>query len=207
MKNIFLSASIPTSDRDPKYFESADVVAIRDSILALVEFCLRNDTRIIWGGHPAITPLVYQAIHLYNTHDDFSDFHAMDEATVQKHVTIFQSEYYKGKYPKDNEFFHNIRFVRSLGEKKASIDEMRKVMLDSAEFKAAVFIGGMEGVDDEYRMFTERYPEVVCIPVASTGAASEIIYERDKETRGFSDDLLENYAYHSLFHKHLSKLR
>ena len=35
VKNIFLSASVPLEERDPKYFESADVIAIRDAVIAL----------------------------------------------------------------------------------------------------------------------------------------------------------------------------
>ena len=33
LKNIFLSASIPLKERDPKYFDSADIIAIRDSVI------------------------------------------------------------------------------------------------------------------------------------------------------------------------------
>jgi len=35
LKNIFLSASIPLPERDPKYYETADVIAIRDAVIAL----------------------------------------------------------------------------------------------------------------------------------------------------------------------------
>ena len=40
LKNIFLSASIPLPERDAKYFESADIVAIRDAIIALTTVVL-----------------------------------------------------------------------------------------------------------------------------------------------------------------------
>ena len=58
VKNIFLSASVPLPDRDPKYIETADIIAIRDAVIALVTVALPNH-RIIWGGHPSITPLIY----------------------------------------------------------------------------------------------------------------------------------------------------
>ena len=33
---IFLSASMPTKDRDRRFFDSADFIAIRDAVVALV---------------------------------------------------------------------------------------------------------------------------------------------------------------------------
>ena len=57
LKNIFLSASIPLKERDPKYFNSADIIAIRDSVIALATVVLPNH-RLIWGGHPSITPII-----------------------------------------------------------------------------------------------------------------------------------------------------
>ncbi len=35
LKNIFLSASIPLKERDEKYFNTADIIAIRDAVIAL----------------------------------------------------------------------------------------------------------------------------------------------------------------------------
>jgi hypothetical protein len=61
MTNIFLSASIPLPERHPKYYETADLIAIRDAVIALASIALPNH-RIIWGGHPSITPLIYYVI-------------------------------------------------------------------------------------------------------------------------------------------------
>ena len=54
---IFLSASIPMPGRDKIYLESADVIAIRECIKALVAVTIPKFT-LIWGGHPSITPLI-----------------------------------------------------------------------------------------------------------------------------------------------------
>ncbi len=35
LKNIFLSASIPFKERHEKYYNTADIIAIRDSVIAL----------------------------------------------------------------------------------------------------------------------------------------------------------------------------
>lgn len=44
VKNIFLSASVPLEERDPKYFKTADVIAIRDSVIALASAVLANQS-------------------------------------------------------------------------------------------------------------------------------------------------------------------
>jgi hypothetical protein len=57
MINIFLSASVPLPNRDPRFMATADVIAIRDSVKALVTEVVPRGV-IVFGGHPAITPLV-----------------------------------------------------------------------------------------------------------------------------------------------------
>src|SRR6185295_1814556 len=59
---VFLSASVPDPERNGKYFETADNIAIRDAVTALVELVLPV-TRLYFGGHPAITPMVRVSAH------------------------------------------------------------------------------------------------------------------------------------------------
>lgn len=72
-------------------------------------------------------------------------------------------------------------------------------MLSNHKYVAGVFIGGMNGVEDEYNMFKTLQPKAQLIPVASTGAAAKIIYEREKVELMFSDRLESDLAYFSLF--------
>lgn len=65
-----------------------------------------------------------------------------------------------------------------MGNKDLSIKEMRKRMLEDNEFYAGIFIGGMEGVEDEYTMFTQLHPNAKVFPLASTGGAAKIIYDK-----------------------------
>ena len=55
---VFLSASVPLPNRDASFFQTADVVAIREAIKALVLVLLEKNGDLVFGGHPAITPLV-----------------------------------------------------------------------------------------------------------------------------------------------------
>ena len=70
-------------------------------------------------------------------------------------------------------------------------------MLGEHTFAAGIFIGGMEGVEDEYAMFRQQHPNAKVLPVASTGAAAKIVYDgMDPKP---DSRLLDDYAYMALF--------
>src|SRR5262245_6758103 len=56
---VFLSASFP-SGKDGEPYQPYDVGAIADAATAVVRAVLRSGGRIVFGGHPAISPLVLQ---------------------------------------------------------------------------------------------------------------------------------------------------
>jgi hypothetical protein len=72
-------------------------------------------------------------------------------------------------------------------------------MLTEHQFAAGIFIGGMEGIEDEFNLFREFHPQALLLPIASTGAATRIVYN-DYLAREMKNERLENdYAYMSLF--------
>lgn len=214
MKNIFLSASIPLPERHLKYYDTADIIAIRDAVIALATLVLGKH-RIIWGGHPSITPLIYYVIErvLQNKIDDEIESLNSEKQKqvlfdelkkeIAKHVIIYQSLFFKDRFPEDNEKFENIIFTDNCGDIHSSIQMMREKMLSENEFAAAVFIGGMDGIEVEYKMFIERHPEALVIPIASTGAATKIIYDEILPDGMKNERFLRDYGYMSLFQKYL----
>ncbi len=185
IKNIFLSASVPLPERDKKYIETADIIAIRDAVIALTTVILPHH-RLIWGGHPSITPLIYYVMQRLNLN-------------IQEHMTIYQSKFFEKFFPEDNNKFKNIVLTDIIdSDKDKSLQHMRDKMIGDSEFSAGIFIGGMEGVEIEYKMFVEKHPDALVLPIASTGAAAKIIYDnltnKDKI-------LVKEYAYMSLFQK------
>lgn len=185
LKNIFLSASIPLPERDAKYFETADIVAIRDAIIALTTVVLPKH-KLIWGGHPSITPLINYVMEKLGLN-------------IQEHVQIYQSLWFRDKFPEDNNKFENIVFTESLKDIPSSIQLMRERMLFENEYAAAVFIGGMKGIEDEYRMFYEKHRNAILLPIASTGAATRILYDNLLPNQFKNERLLKDYGYMSLF--------
>ncbi|NKI27832.1 hypothetical protein HCG49_14805 [Arenibacter sp. 6A1] len=189
VKNIFLSASIPLPSRDAKYIETADIIAIRDAVIALTTVVLPQH-RIVWGGHPSITPLIYYVMEKL-------------DINIQDHVKLYQSLWFKDSFPQDNNKFENIVFTKKEDSISASIKLLREQMLSENDFSAAVFIGGMDGIEDEYKMFREYHPEAILLPIASTGAATKIIYDNFIPENFKNTRLEKDYGYMSLFQKFL----
>ncbi|HTN18469.1 MAG TPA: hypothetical protein VL092_12345 [Chitinophagaceae bacterium] len=187
LKNIFLSASIPFKERNPKYFDSADIVAIRDAVIALASIVLPKH-RLIWGGHPSITPIIYYVMEKMNLN-------------VQEHVILYQSKFFEHLFPKDNNRFQNVTLTDNLGEMSESIRHMRNRMFQENKFTAAVFIGGMEGIEDEFKMFREFHPDALLLPIASTGAAARIVYDTVLPDNFKNERLVKDYGYMSLLQK------
>src|SRR5581483_2880553 len=98
---ILLSASIPTPDRDAQYFETADVIAIRDCIKALVAAIVPNYA-LVWGGHPSITPMIRLLAEAHPGKSAIDCF------------VLYQSEAFRDKAPRDNAFFRHIIWTNNL---------------------------------------------------------------------------------------------
>lgn len=184
MNNIFLSASIPDPTRNVKYFDSADFIAIRDAVRALATVVIPK-SRLVWGGHPAITPLIRFVVS------------NIMKVNIQEHVTLYQTEFFRKQFPSDNVFFEKVIITKEMEDKDSSLLEMRSRMFNENQFKAAVFIGGMDGIEQEYKLFKEAHPTALILPVGSTGAAAKILY--DKLSSTVDKRLLNDYAYMHLF--------
>jgi hypothetical protein len=213
MKNIFLSASIPLPERHPKYYETADIIAIRDAVIALASSALTQH-RIIWGGHPSITPLIYYVIermliNKLNREDwelplnekEKGLIESQLKGKIQQHVLLYQSLFFKDDFPPENEMFQNVVLTENVGDIHSSIQYMRQKMFSENEFSAAVFIGGMDGIEVEYNMFRKYHPKALILPIASTGAATKIVYDSLVPEEMKNERLLKDYGYMSLFQK------
>ncbi len=184
LKNIFLSASIPFKERHEQYYSTADVIAIRDSVIALSSLVIPK-FRLIWGGHPSITPMIHYVLQKF-------------DIDIQNHVKLYQSKHFEKIFPIENKDFETVEITDDLGDLSASLQLMREKMLGDNDFVAAVFIGGMDGVEVEFELFKKFNPNALLLTIPTTGAAAKILYDNNLET--FRDDRLQNdYGYMSLF--------
>jgi len=183
LNKVFLSASIPYPDRDKKFYDTADIVAIRDAVRALATVVIPK-AHLVWGGHPSITPLIRFVMERM-------------KVDLKKHITLYQSLFFEDKFPPDNFAFENIVLTEKKNSREESLELMRSKLINENEFKVAIFIGGMEGINDEYVMFKKNHPNVLILPIASTGAAARILYEN--QPQNFDIRLKNDYAYMALF--------
>lgn len=83
MGAIFLSASVPLVDRG-KYHETANPFLIQCAVRELIMAVIRQH-KIVWGGHPAITPMIWSIC------EDLG----MD---YSQSVVLYQSKFFQDRY-------------------------------------------------------------------------------------------------------------
>jgi len=182
---VFLSASVPLPSRNPAYFDSANIIAIRDAVRALTIVVVERQIKLVFGGHPAISPMIRLQI-------------AQTGTRVGDRVVMFQSRFFEREFPEDNAAFEQVELVDAVqNDRHKSLQHMREVML-AEPFNAGLFIGGMEGVEEEYNMFQHLQPGIPAFPIASTGAAAAILFERDKDLQRKHPELRDEISYLTL---------
>ena len=161
MGAIFLSASVPEVGREP-YDRDIEPQIIQAAVSALATVVLGRRI-LVWGGHPAITPMLWAS--------------AKDLGVkYRKSVQLFQSQFFEDDFPKENRHFKNVTYVPAVGNsQRRSLTALRRKMLLSQKFDAAVFIGGMDGAIEEHQLFTRLHPGAKCVPVGLSGGAARLI--------------------------------
>lgn len=165
---------------------AGDSVAISAAVAALLEVTLGR-RKLVWGGHPAITPMVWA----------FAESMSIDYG---EWVLLYQSLLFEDDFPNETRKFNNVVFTERIRDDVAdSLAIMRKKMFQENEFQAAVFVGGMRGVIDEFELFVKLAPKAIVLPIASTGgAARELANRLDRDV-----GVLEKRDYVGLLYKRL----
>lgn len=184
---IFLSAGVPDPKRGPQYAKTADTVAITAAVSALVHVTLGRRL-LVWGGQPAITPMIWVVAEGLGI--DYGSW-----------VRLYQSKHFEDEYPADNQRFQNVTYTDDVGhDREHSLLLMRERMFADFDFTAAVFIGGMGGIVQEFELFQQMQPQATLLPVISTGGAVQDIGQR---MGSVPSDLRDDLDYVALFHRHL----
>ena len=187
MSAIFLSASVPLVGRGT-YHETANPFLIQCAVREFVMAVIRRH-KIVWGGHPAITPMIWTICEDLGV--DYS-----------QSVILYQSKFFEDRYPEENKHFQNVVYTEAIpNDRGASLLTMREQMLSREDLVAAVFIGGMEGVEEEHELFRHFHPAARILPVPSPGGAA---LNLAKERGYFVDGELADVDFARLFHTHLT---
>ena len=176
--HVFLSASFPAGKRG-KEFEPYSAGAIADAVSAVVRAVLRNEGKLLFGGHPTITPMVL----LIGC-----------ELEVQDAVDVFQSKWFEGSITEETHRLTEsgvgqIHWTEKRDTQDDSLELMREEMFSFGQPAGAVFVGGMGGIPDEHEMFGRRWPGVPRVPLAAPGGAAANL-----EIEGLPEELAERVA-------------
>ncbi|MEZ8273230.1 hypothetical protein AB6C54_18600 [Vibrio splendidus] len=166
MKEIFLSASIPVEGRGD-YFKTSEPYLIQLAVKELAEFAFANGFKLVWGGHPAITPMIESICLDMN-------------CNYKEHVLVYQSKFFEGMFPSSNKSFESIKYTKKHSSIEKSLFVMRREMISRENIVAAVFIGGMEGIFQEYKLFSKYQRDKVVIALGITGGATQVLSNKLK---------------------------
>ena len=190
---LLLSASVPYRRAVPKglkpaererfelrnqhYLETTQPARIRSAVVELTRAALMRGVRLVFGAHPAISPMVLSA--------------ARDAGAPELSVVVFQSGIYEDEIPASTLeladwqagklFITQVCEGRNAEETKArSLAFMREMMVSVPGLRAAVFVGGMDGVEEEAQLFHRAHDGARRYALASTGSAALDLFERDR---------------------------
>jgi SLOG-like protein len=168
---VLLSASIPDPIREPRFHLTADNIAIRECVVAVAEVVLQHDGTLIFGGHPAISPLIARVAGYLGKLD---------------RVTVHQSRLFAGASSSATHVIPDIRWSEVVaGRHNESLRKMRQEMVDpmhGAEgLQSAFFVGGMEGIEEEYTLLRSAQPLTAFWPIPTTGAAAAERYRQNRD--------------------------
>ena len=180
---VFLSASFPSGDRGER-FSPYDSSAIVDAVSAFARAILESNGTITFGGHPTITPLVLMISR---------------ELQVKSSVTVFHSEWFKKvEIPEVGEIEQEelgcVEWTPMCDDRQIALATMREIMIRKTRYAGALFIGGMEGICEEYKLVKELAPHTPCVPVAGPGGAAADLSMEDYAPLGLAT-LIESRAY------------
>lgn len=151
MQTVFLSASFPeaarASESGPSY--PADIAT---AAAATIEATLRSKARLLFGGHPTITPIVLSIAHLL---------------AAGPQVVVYQSEYFRPQLTREVQRLVKVEGANMIfspaGENRASsLRNLRNEML-AEDIDVAFFVGGMSGIEEEFTAIRQKRPKVKCL--------------------------------------------
>lgn len=197
---VFISASIPDPARWHGHF---DALEITDAVVAIARTVLRHDGRIVTAAHPTIAPLL-----LYVA--------AEQSVYGEPPIVVYQSAVFDPILPAATRRFEADgvgTLIRTEPEgdeppdptrAPRSLERMRRQMLVDEAPAAAVFIGGMEGIQAEHALFSELRAGCPTYSFGVPGgAAQHLVAESPPELR---EDLANSSVYPALARRILDDL-
>lgn len=185
-RTLFLSASVPTRPGFRRVEDAA--FEIEQAVVAFVRTVLAEQGRLVFGGHPSISPLVAAVAGEY-----FPPRVKPDDGRI----LIYQSRAFESVLPDETWAMHRfgyaqIQWIEAVnGERfdpstrgaqcSKSLAHMRESMLKETDPEVMMAIGGMEGVLQEAELFADfarkarrGRPKSIYVVKATGGGAEQL---------------------------------
>jgi hypothetical protein len=193
---VLLSASVPD-----EIAHSPEAQRLYELVAAIVRALFDQGARLVFGGHPTITPLVHRL--------------ARERGAAAPPVELFQLERFRADaVPEtfDASVFPNVHWI---GDPAAGLAQdlagLRDPMVQLA--RAAVFVGGKTtgfrgskpGIRDEYERFRARHPEAPVYLLGTVGGETARLIEdaaQDDSGADWEKNGLHGEARHVLHASH-----
>lgn len=189
-RRIFLSASVPSSAAAERYrrVENAHL-EIEEAVVSLARAVFTERGTLVFGGHPAISPLVAMVAGEYIT----PRYVEGQGEEVETPIQIYQSRAFQGYLPDETlmmfragyatlhwtEAVDGERFDPVTSRERPfsprSLQYMRERMVRETAPIAMVCIGGMEGVEREVEIFREIRRGAPIYVFGETGGAAALL--------------------------------
>lgn len=209
-KAIFLSASVPAPRRAEQYLRVEDAAfEIEQAVISLARAVFSEGGELVFGGHPAISPLVAMVAGEYRE----PRYVESSQEQLWAPIRIFQSRAFEGFLPNDTLLMYQLGYATITwvdaadGEKfdpnmrydhpacPNSLRAMREAMIGRTRPEAMVCIGGMEGVEREAETFSELRRGAPIYVLERTGGASLILAGRLKNIRVIDTETLNRIEH------------
>jgi len=163
---VFLSAGPPA---DATEFL---IDAFEEAVISCARAVLSEGGRLVFGGHPAVSPLVAMVAGEYVRWD-----------AAEPLIDIYQAEPFRGHLPDETLRLFNLGHARihwtpQMNREefepggplpKESLGEMRRRMIGETNPVAMIAIAGKQGITDEYDAFRELRPKAPIFLLPRTG--------------------------------------
>lgn len=191
-RRVFLSASIPDPSRWNGPF---DAFAITDAVVALARALFTAHGGLVTAAHPTIAPLILYVAR------ELPEFRERDPS-----VLVYQSRLFEDVLPAETEELAagglaELRWTAAApneepqpGRWDRSLELLRAQMLDETDPVAAIFVGGMDGILQEFEFFRRRYAERPTYALTRPGGAASGLVNNSPETLAAALDSSSNYA-------------
>ncbi|MBB5632196.1 hypothetical protein BKA04_000419 [Cryobacterium mesophilum] len=190
---LFVSASIPDPLRWVGDFEPMEIL---DAVVSTSREVLAIGGTLVTAAHPTIAPvLLFLA----------SEFPPPE--TGKPRIVVYQSRVFELELPADtrkliNSGLGDVRFTEAvagetsdLRNRRQSLRRMRRQMLEEMKPEGAIFVGGMEGVDEEWEMVGVQLPHCKRYAFAKPGGQAARYSHRSRPTLATDLEKSDLYPY------------